>query len=89
MQCKQSAFHVFCIPGVIYESVYKSSHNVCKKGLHKPLILNEVAPVNSVQVPNITIMLELIYKPKDLCLVIYILYEAGRGNKSLDDTVST
>ena len=63
MQCKQSAFHVFCIPGVIYESVYRSSHNVCKKGLHKALILKEVAPLNSVQVPNITIRLELLYKP--------------------------
>lgn len=58
----QSASNIFCIPGVIYESIYKGGYSACKKGLCKALRLKEVAPANSIQVLNVTIMFELIYK---------------------------
>lgn len=58
----QSASNIFCIPGVIYESFCKGGYSECKKRLCKSLRLKEVAPANSVQVLNITIVFELIYK---------------------------
>lgn len=55
---------ILCQPPTysVYQEKFKGNHSACKKGLCKALRLQEVASINSVQVPNITIMFELIYK---------------------------
>lgn len=35
MLCKQAASHTFCVPGVIYESIYKGNNSVLRRGYVK------------------------------------------------------
>lgn len=51
MLCKQAASHAFCVPGVIYESIYKGNNSVLRRGYVK-LWDWEVAQLTQYNFPN-------------------------------------
>lgn len=78
MLCKQAASHAFCVPGVIYESIYKGNNSVLRRGYVK-LRDWEGAQLTQYNFPTSPLCCSWFTNTGGLPLVIHIPSEADRG----------